>query len=148
MFAAQTQLPAASLPHPETKVPNLCQLSMGFLTWVTCKPKSWAQHPVLCFLLLVMSAPALLLLLQKTSYTAPYLLLSLMGNPFKSSVRKCFGRRLPNSQEGHTAYLSEISCAMASFSFTNCKSSLKWRHTHTQKKAMKQVAQWRTSSLS
>lgn len=51
--------------------------------------------------------------------------LSLIGDPFKSCIRKCVGRRLPDSQKGHTTYLSEISCAMASFSFTNCNSFLK-----------------------
>lgn len=148
MLTVQTQLPGASSPHPETKAPNLCQLSVGFLTRVTCEPKSSAQNPILCFPLLVRSAQPSCCYSRRSVVLHPTnTRLSLMGNPFKSSARKRFGNRLPNSQEGHAAYLSEISCAMASFSVTNCKSSLKWRHTHT-KKAMKQLAQWRTSSLS
>lgn len=129
MFAVQTQLPGASLPHPERKASNLCQLSVGF--WHGSHVNQRAGHSIL-----FSASLCLLWVLQPSCCYCrrPVILhptntwLSLVGIPFKSSVRKCFGIKLPNSQEGHTAYLSEISCAMASFSFTNCKSSLKWRH--------------------
>lgn len=146
MFTVQTQLPGAGSPHTGTKAPNLCQLSWG--SWHGSHVNQRAEHSIL------FSAPrcSLGVLQPSCCYCRRPVVLHLTniglfskGSPFKSSVRKCFGRRLPNSQEGHTSYLSEISCAMASFSFTNCKSSLKWRHT--QKKAMKQLAEWRTSSL-
>lgn len=116
---------------------------MGFLTRVTSEPET--EH------ILLFSGSLSLVQLPQPSCcycrsVIPHPIntrLSLMGNPFKSCVRKCLGRRMPGSQKGHTTYLSEISCAMASFSFTNCNSSLKWK-----KNAMKRLMQQRTLSLS
>lgn len=40
MFATQTQFPGVNSPHTEMKAPNFWWLSVGFLTWVTAKPKT------------------------------------------------------------------------------------------------------------